>query len=163
MELYKPGFIYGIEHIGADGKVLSAEEAHNIIPTAGLNHILGVLLKGESQFTSWYLGLYDNDYEPVASDTMSTFIASCGENVDYTGTARKLISFPAVSDGAVSTVADPNILEFTSSETIRGAFIATSPTWNATTGLLISAVRFSSPKVMASGESLKVPVGFGLS
>lgn len=162
MELYKPGFIYGIEHIGADGKVLSAEEAHNIIPTVGLNHILGVLFKGDSQFTTWYLGLYDNNYTPLAADTLSTFIGAAGENSAYTGTARQAITFPSVAGGVLSTSDDPNVFDFTSGQTIRGAFIASSPTWDATAGMLISAVLFPSPKTIASGESLRVPVGFSL-
>ena len=124
--------------------------------------MLGILLKGDTQYTSWYLGLFDNNYTPLAEDTMGTLIGACGENVDYTGTARKTITFPSVSDGAVTTVADPNVFEFTSSETIRGAFITTASAWSSTTGLLLSAVLFASPKSLSSGESLKVPVGFAL-
>jgi hypothetical protein len=93
---------------------------------------------------------------------MTTLAAGAGENKDYTGTARQAIVFPAVAAGALSTLADPNIFAFTSSETIRGAFITTSSAWDSTTGLLGSAVLFASPKIVAAGESLKVPVGFGL-
>lgn len=162
MEHYKPGFLYTVEHVAADGRILSVERVHNIIPTLGLNYILGTALTGVSQFTAWYLGLYDNNYTPLAADTITSFIAGAGENEAYTGTARQTITFPAISGGTVSTDASPNTFAFTSSQTIRGAFIATTAAWGGTTGLLISAVLFPSPKTLASGETLRVPVGFGL-
>ena len=162
MEEYKPGFTYTVEHIGADGVVKSVEEIHNLIPTEGLDYLLNVAFKGGSAFSSWYLGLYDNARTPVAGDTMTTLIADCGENQDYTGSGRQAITFPAVSSGSLSTVADPNVFDFTTAETIRGAFMTTSVTWGGTTGLLVSAVQFSSPKVVAAGESLRVPVAFAL-
>lgn len=162
MEACKAGFIYTVEHLGRGGEVLSVEQAQNIIPTAGLNYILGATLTGQTQFTAWYLGLYSNNYTPIAADTASTFIGNAGENQAYTGTERQTITFPAVSNGSVSTLSDPNIFNFTSSQTIRGAFIATTPAWGGTTGLIISALLFPSPKNVTSGESLKVPVGFTL-
>lgn len=162
MELYKPGFIYLPTHLDKDGNVLSEDRVENIIPLVGLNYIVGAAFLGTTPFTSWYLGLYGNDWTPTTSDTMTTLVASAGENKAYTGTARQGITFPAVSGGEITTLADPNVFEFTSTETIRGAFIATVPTWDNTTGLLISAVLFPSPKTVANGESLKVPVGFGL-
>jgi hypothetical protein len=160
MEQCALGFVYTIEHIGVDGKIKSVERVHNLVPTGGLNYILGAALKGESQFATWYLGLYDNNYSPVAGDTMASLIAACGENQDYTGTARKTLVFPAIANGGVDTLSAPNTFAFTSSETIRGGFISSGPTWGGTTGLLVSAVLFPSPKIVAAGESLRVPVGF---
>lgn len=165
MEIYKPGFTYDIEHIGADGTVKSVERIHNIMPTVALNYTLGTSLKGESQFTAWYLGLFNNNYTPVASDDMTSFIGACGENTAYTGTGRKVIALPAISAGAVSITkdsADVNLFDFTTAETIRGAFITSSPTWDGTTGLLLSAILFSTPKTIAAGEALRVPLGFTL-
>lgn len=162
MELHKLGFIYMPTHLDRNGNVLSVEEAPNIVPMAGLNYLLGAAFTGASQFTTWYLGLFDNNWNPTSIDTMATLIASAGENKDYTGTARQAITFPAVSEGALSTLDDPNVFAFTSSETIRGAFITTSPTWDGTTGLLVSAVLFPTAKTLVSGETLRVPVGFSL-
>ena len=162
MELYKPGFIYTVEHVGVDGRIKSVEQCHNIIPTVGLNYLLGAGFTGTSQFTTWYLGLFDTAYSPVAGDTMASLLANVTENQEYTGTERQTITFPAVSGGALTTLADPNVFEFTSTETIRGAFITTTAPWLGTTGLLVSAVLFPSPKAMVSGEALRVPVGFAL-
>ena len=162
MELYRPGFVFTVEHLAADGRVLSVETIHNIMPTAGLNYMLGATFKGDSQYTTWYLGLFGNSYAPVASDTMASFIANAGENKAYTGTARPAIVFPSVANGSLDTLADPNVFSFATAQTIMGAFITTGPTWDATTGLLMSAVQFPSAKSVGAGESLRVPVGFAL-
>ena len=157
MELYRPGFVFTVEHLAADGRVLSAETIHNIMPTAGLNYMLGATFKGDSQYTTWYLGLFGNSYAPVASDTMASFIANAGENKAYTA-----IGFPSVANGSLDTLADPNVFAFATAQTVAGAFITTGPTWDATTGLLVSAVQFPSAKSVGAGESLRVPVGFAL-
>lgn len=162
MEILKPGFVYQPTIIGVGGDEGPPEPVLNIIPLVGLNYMIGAAFTGVSQFSNWYLGLFDNNWTPATGDTMTTLIASAGENVAYTGTARQAIVFPAVSGGALTTSADPNVFAFTSSETIRGAFITTGSAWGGTSGLLVSAVLFTSPKTVVSGESLSVPVGFGL-
>ena len=158
----KIGFIYTLEHIGADGNLISREEVENIIPTVGLDYIIGSAFKGASQFSAYYLGLYGANYVPVASDTMTTLTAACSELQSYTGTTRAAIAFPAVTSGTIVTSAAPNEFAFAAAETIRGAFISSSPTWGGVAGLLVSAVLFPSPKVMAAGDILRVPVGFSL-
>lgn len=158
----KVGFIYTLEHINTKGELISKESVRNIIPTVGQDYIIGAAFLGTSQFTAFYLGLYGNSYTPVAGDTMTTLIASCGEISTYDGTARQGITFPAVDDGSITTTASPNEFTFPAGETVRGAFISTTPTNGGTGGLLASAVLFPSPKVMAAGEILRVPAGFGL-
>ena len=57
-ELARPGFIYTVEHLDRDGRTISVEQVHNIIPTVGCNYILGTSLLGVSAFAAWYLGLF---------------------------------------------------------------------------------------------------------
>lgn len=46
-EVAKMGFLWTFETIDrATGKVLHTEEVHNLMPVEGLNHMLGVTLKG---------------------------------------------------------------------------------------------------------------------
>lgn len=158
----KIGFVYTLEHIGADGKVLSSELIDNIIPIVGLDYMIGSAFKGTSQFTAFYLGVFGTNYAPAATDTMTTLIASCGELSSYGKAARDTITFPAISSSTITTVASPNEFTFAAGETIRGAFISSSPTLNGTAGLLVSAVLFPSPKVLSAGDTLRVPVGFSL-
>ena len=164
MEKYHPGFIYAIEHIGVDRQVKSVETVHNIVPNLGVDYIIGAAFTGAGQYTNWYIGLYGATRTPVVADTMTTLLADCVEDTVYTttGGARPLITFPAVADGVLTTAVSPNILAFPSASTVRGAFITTNITRGNNAGLLISAVLFPSPKVMAAGEYLRVPVGFAL-
>jgi hypothetical protein len=163
-ENYRPGFIYTVEHIGVDGKIKSVEKIHNLMPTPAVDYLLNAAFMGGSAYSTWYLSLFDNNRTPLAADTMTTFLADCGEDTVYTavGGARPTISFPPVSAGVLTTVASPNELAFASPSTVRGAFVTTGVTRGGTTGLLCSAVLFSTAKVLAAGESLRVPVGFAL-
>lgn len=164
MDITKLGFIYTIEHVGVDGKIKSVERVKNLIPAAGIAYMLNAAYKGGSQYSSWYVGLFENDRTPLTTDTMTTLIADCGESVAYgsPATNRLLVNFAEVADGTLTSVADPNLFTFASAATIRGAFLASNITIGSTAGLLVSAVKFASPKVMAIGEVLKVPVGMAL-
>jgi len=163
MEELKGGFEYTIEHLDRYGTIKSVEIIKNIMPTVALNHILSATLLGASQYTSWYLGLYTASYSPVAGDTMTSLIGACSETSAYgAGTNRDEITFPSASAGAVTTAADPNVLTFTANTTVTGGFITSGITIGGTTGILLSAVQFSSPKIIESGESLRVPLGITL-
>lgn len=156
------GFIYTIEHIGLDGKVKSVDVVKNLIPTVGLNHILSVTLLTAAQYSNWYLGLYTEDRTPVPSDTLTTLIADCGESAAFGSASRQLVTFPAASAGSTSTSADPNIFTAASPVTITGGFIASGITIGSSSGLLISAAKFTSPKILEAGELLRVPVGISI-
>lgn len=162
-ESKKIGFIYIVEHIGVDGKIKSVETVKNIIPTVGLNYMLEASLRNDSQMTNWYIGLYTASRTPVATDTMTTLIADCVESNNYGDTVnRSLVTFPVVASGATTTSASPNSLTFATGETVTGGFITSGITIGSNSGLLLSAVEFSSPKVLAAGEILRVPVGISL-
>jgi len=163
-ERRKVGFIYTIEHIGVDGKIISSEQVHNLMPTVGVDYLLNTAFKSGSAYASWYVSLYEANRTPLAADTMTTLLADCTENTGYTttGSNRLAITFPAVSVGTLSTIASPNVFDFVGAATIRGAFITSNITRGNNSGLLMSAVLFPSPKVLAAGESLRVPVGFAL-
>lgn len=169
-EKKKIGFVYTVEHIGVDGKVKSVETVENIIPLVGINYILAAALTAGAQYSTWYIGLFEANRTPLASDTMTTLLADCEESDNYGGvgnTNRSNVngtdnSFPAVVDGASTTTSDPAIFTFTTAATIQGGFITTGVTIGNTSGLLISAVKFTSPKVMAAGEYLRVPVGIAM-
>jgi len=166
MEQYEVGFTYTLKHIGVDGKLISVEQVHNIMPIVGIDYLLNTAFKGGSAYTSWYVSLFDANRLPLSTDTMETLMADCTENTAYTvtGGARKLITFPAVNSGTLSTLddANENEFDFVGASTVRGAFITTNVTRGNNAGLLISAVLFPSPKVISAGESLRVPVGFAL-
>ena len=163
MEIQKVGFVYTVERLGPDGEVLSVQRIHNIMPTVALNYMLAAAAQGGAQYATWYLGLFGNNYQPIATDTMVTFMAECGEIKSYDGTARQTITLPAVANATLTTLADPNVFEFAAGVTVRGAFISSTPAWDGTTGIILSVGLFPSPEVInANGGALRVPLGFQL-
>lgn len=161
--LIKAAFTFKIEHLDRNGRIISVEEAKNIMPLVSLNYWINAAIKGGAQYSTLYLGLYDNNRTPVSGDTMTEIASDYGENQNYDGTERQTIVLPAVVNAAVDTLAAPNEFDFSGSgQTVRGAFISTSPTWGGATGVLISAVLFPSPKIIDTGETLRVPLGFAM-
>jgi len=161
---YKVGFVYTPTQIDEDGQIISQQEMHNLMPGDMITYMLNAALRGGSQYSTYYLSLFENNYTPLATDTMTTFMAACGENTSYTttGTNRLTLTLPAPVAGSITTSASPNEFAFTGAATIRGAFITTGLTRGTDTGLLVSAALFASPFTMANLGALRVPIGFAL-
>lgn len=162
MEHAKAGFVYTVETI-RNGEVVDTEVIHNLIPTEGINYLIGAGLKGATPVTSWYVGLFEGDYSPVAGDTMATFPGNATECTAYVETARPALTLGTVSGGTVDNTASK--AEFTGNATgklVKGGFISSVPTKGATTGVLVSAVRFTTPKSLDAGSTLRVTAGFSI-
>lgn len=155
--MIKPGFIWTFE--GADGVV---QRVHNLMPDQALDHWLSVLLKSGTQNANWYIGVYGNDYSPIPGDTAAAMPGTAGEVTTYAGSTRPLFVPGDIVAGEVSNSASLAELTFTADATIRGAYLISSSGKGATTGVLLSAVKLSSPKVVASGEILRIGAGVGL-
>jgi hypothetical protein len=164
-ELLKGQFGYFVRVYRPDGSEDESqfEFVTNLVPTEGLNHILTVLLKGTSQISPWYIGLYGNNYEPQASDTMATFPGGgvAGEiTSEYDEATREEFVEGVVAAGAVDNSASPAEFTFNQADTVYGGFIGSSSTKGSTTGVLLSAVKFASPKSMSADGVLRVTAGF---
>lgn len=156
-----PGFNWKVELI-KDGVVTDVTEDHNIMPTEGMNHLLNVLLKSGTQIGSWYVGIYNANYTPVLGDTAATFPGTATENVAYSQAQRPVFTAGTVAGGALDNSA--SVAEFTSTAnaTVYGGFIASSAVKGGTTGVLLSAVKFSTSKNFEAGSILRVTAGFTL-
>lgn len=158
----KPGFIWTFDSYDRCGRLIDSETQHNLLPDQGVNHWLGVLLKSVSQVPTWYIGLYSGDYIPQAGDTMSDFPVSATEISTYSGATRKPFVPGEISAGECNNFDSVAEFEFTSDVTVRGGFLASSSGKGASSGVLLSAVRFTSPKARETGEILKVRAAVGL-
>lgn len=158
----KPGFIWTVESYSRDGKLLDSETRHNLLPEQGLNHWVDVLLGLGSQNNAWHIGLYAGDYTPVPGDTMANFPVSATEFVNYMGTGRKPYTPGTTTSGVNSNFNAPAEFEFTADGTVYGGFLASSSGKSATSGVLLSAIRFAVPKYRELGEVLKVRAAVGL-
>jgi hypothetical protein len=159
-ETMKAGFTYLVEVVSADGTVTDSEVVTNLMPTAGINHTLGVLLKGEAQVSTWYIGLYEGNYTPTSSDVMATFPVAATETVAYTASTRLTFTSGTVTAGGVDNSSNKAEFTFNATKTVYGGFISSASAKSSTSGTLLSVVRFGSPKSVDSGSVLRVTAGF---
>lgn len=150
-------FKYSFE-IVKDGLVLDAWDEINIVPVEGLNHFLAVVLNQGAQVPAWYVGLYENDYTPVAGDVMASFPGLAGEISTYSGNRPQAI-FGTATGGASSNENSRAEFIFSGVKTVRGGFISSSATKGATSGVLLSAVKLATAKTMDADSELRVTVG----
>lgn len=156
----KAGFTWTVESI-RDGVVIDTETTHNLFPIEGLNDMLSVWLKSGTQSASWYVGLYEGNYTPIPGDTAAGFPAASTELTAYDETTRIALVLGTVSGGGVDNSASPAVFTgSTNGKQVMGGFISTAPAKGATTGVLASAVRFTSPKSLDDGTVLRVTCSF---
>lgn len=172
------GFKYNVEHIrsvermqamglsieglqrkdfnGVDSVVLSTEDVSNIIPTEGLDYVVGAALKGVSQISSWFIALFEGNYTPVAGVTAATFPAAATESTAYAETNRVAWTGGAVSGGSVSNTASKAVFTMNATKTIYGIAQTSLLTKSGTTGTLVSVARFAAAKSVVADDILNV-------
>jgi hypothetical protein len=155
----KMGFTYTIEVL-KDGVVVDTETVHNLMPTEGLNHVLSVALAAGAQAPTWYIGLFEANYTPVAGDTAATFPTSATETTTYVESTRVAFVPGAISGGTVTNSASRAEFTSNSNKTVYGAFLTSASGKGATSGVLLSAAKFSTSKTFDSGSVIRVTAGF---
>lgn len=135
-----------------------------MMPEQGRNHVLGVLLKGSAQTLTWYIAPYSGNYTPQDSDTAATFPGQASEYTGYSESARVAFVPGTVAAGSVDNGASPATITSNqvAQQTIRGASLVSASTKGSTSGILLSAIKFPSPKLLDNGDVLKFFAGFQL-
>ena len=168
----KAGFKYSVEHLrraeltrydgptktvdGVEYVVLSTEEVSNLIPTEGLNYMLGTALTGLTQSSTWYIALFEGNYTPVAGVTAATFPADATECTAYAEAARVTWTPGSISAGSVSNTASKAVFTINATKTVYGIAQTSVSTKSATTGTLISVARFAVAKSVVATDVLNV-------
>lgn len=145
------------------GKVIDEWTEDNLVVNEGLNRLLNVMFNSASQTTTWYLGLFEGNYTPVASLTAATIAAAATETTAYTSSTR--VEYVEAASTAQSTTnsASRASFVFNATKTIYGAFLISENTKGGTTGILFSAARFSASKAVESGDELLLTYTFNAS
>lgn len=159
-QLNHAGFVYIIEHLRG-GVLLSREVVKNLMPTQGLNYLISAAITGgTAAIGSWFIGLFEGNYTPVAGDTAATIPGNSTETTAYDETTRQPFTPGTVAGGIVSNGAARAEFTMNAARTLYGGFMTSSSGKGTTTGVLLSAARFPSPKVMESGDVLRISAGF---
>lgn len=136
--------------------LIEDEDTHNIMPTEGLNYLLDVGIRAQSQLTAWYIGIFEGNYTPVLADTAAGFPAASTESTAYAETTRQAYTIVAASGGVLTNAASPAVFTMNATKTIYGGFIASASAKSATTGKLVSAAQFSSSKAVQATDVLSI-------
>lgn len=159
--------VWDVEHWRGD-KLLSKDQSHNVCTTEGLNKLLNVMFggagSGNTQVTTWYICLFEDNYTPLITNTYATPGYNELAAASFTEAAR--VAFVESNSSAKSTTNSASKASFaiTATKTIYGAALVgggTDPTLCEDTaggGTLYCSSQFSSSKAVESGDTLKVQI-----
>lgn len=148
-----------------DGEYLCFEKSmgFNIMPTEGLNSLLDTAIDAATQITAWYVGIFKNNYTPLAASVAATALGAAGlfgecQDADYDSPAtnRPAYTTAAASGGVITNAASKAEFTMHASITVYGAFIASSQAKTATTGVLLAAKKFDTARAVVDSDILYV-------
>lgn len=143
------------EHV-REGKVIDSGYFDNLVVNEGLTNMVGVTLCGVTQISSWYFGVFEGNYVPVATDTAANIAANSTECTAYQEATRPLF-VPAVPTGPSCTnSANKAVFTFNANKTIYGAFLISNNVKGGTSGKLFSGAQFTSSKSVTPTDQLLI-------
>lgn len=143
------------------GEVIDEWDDHNLVVNEGLNKLLDVMFAGASQITTWYIGLFEGNYTPVATVTAAGITAASTECTAYDETTRQEYVEAAASSQSMTNSANRATFTFNATKTIYGAFLVSASAKSATTGTLFSAARFGTAKSVVDDDQLLLTYTLG--
>lgn len=157
------GFEWTIEVSNEDGSIASSETHWNLIPFDGLNFLIRSPFGDVAAIPTFYLGLFRGNYIPSGGTKASDIPTNMIEFVDYSEASRP--TWEKVLTG-VSTF-DNNLnkagFTVTADRTVYGAFLVSDSVKGGNNGLVLSCVRFASPKALSVGQTVKLYGGITFS
>ncbi len=153
------GGVWSGQHI-RNGKVIDEWEDKNLVVNEGLNALLDIMFHGSTQVSTWYIGVFEGNYTPVATVTAATITAAATECTAYDETTRQAYNEAASSSQSITNSANKATFTFNATKTIYGAFLASASAKSATTGTLFSAATFSSSKSVVAADQLLLTYTF---
>lgn len=142
------------------GQVIDEWEDPNLVVNEGLNSLLGVYFHGDTQITTWYIGVFEGNYTPVATVTAATITAASTESTAYDESVRQTYDEAAASSQSITNSASKATFTFNATKTIYGAFLVSVSTKSGTTGTLFSAAKFSTSKAVVDDDQLLLTYTF---
>lgn len=137
-----------------DGKIIDEWSQENLVVNEGLNALLNIMFNASTQVTTWYCGLFEGNYTPVATVTAANIASASTELTAYVAATRPEYNEAASSAQAITNSANRANFVFNATKTVYGAFLISTNIKNGTTGTLFSAARFPTSKSVESGDEL---------
>lgn len=154
--------IWDWECYDRDGRRKWTERNHNLVTNEGLDALLDIMFHGSTQITTWYIGLFEDDYTPLATNTYAT--PGFTECTAYDEANRVEFNEAAASGQSITNSANKASFTMNATKTIYGGFLVGGGSTPSTKGdaagggKLYCASAFASSKAVESGDVLKVTV-----
>ena len=140
------------------------QRTENLIPTEGLAHILNVALGTTPKPASYHLALFSAAAQPAANWTAASFATTASEIVSstegYSSATRPTWTPTNTATNSIDNMTAGNVAKVTirtaSSLTVQGAAMLTSSSKGGTTGALISASKYATPRVFQDGDTYEI-------
>lgn len=154
------GFSYDVQIVDkSTGQIKDTIVGCNLIPAAGLTFLIQSPFGGATAINSFFVGLFDNDYVPTAGVVSTDLPSVVGEFTGYSETTRPTWSRVFNGTSAQDNAAARAVFTPTVARRIYGCFIVSAADKGGNTGLLLSVLRFPSPRDVTVGEELRVLAG----
>lgn len=148
------GFNWSAEAVNQQGQVIDSWSQHNLIPDEGISFLMRAPFGDASPTANFYCGLFKGSYIPTKASKAAD-IPSIGEYVNYVEAERPLWD-KSFNSNTYSNTANKAVFTFTEDQSINGFFLVSSEIKGSANGVLLSIVRFNSPKQITTGIELKV-------
>lgn len=152
------GFVYTGEVIAPDGTVLQSGRDVNLIPQVGIDHIVGLFRGNGTLISSWYVGVFENNYVPNSGTTAADLPTTVGESTAYSETTRPLWNNTYDGVSVVDNLANRAEFTYTSAKSLYGGFLVSSPTKAGNSGTLFSIARFSTRYDVPAGSKFRLGI-----
>lgn len=159
------GGVFRHAHCPAGGEYGPWAVDPNRVVGEGLNDLLNVYFTGSAAPAAFYLAPFSGNVTPASDWKAATFAAAATEFTGYTATTRLPWSSPASTAQSVGNTASlaSSTLTFAAGGpyNLYGVALLTASAKSATTGKLVAATRFGSPRTnMAAGDKLALEYVF---
>lgn len=155
------GGVFGFELVRR-GRVIDRWVEDNLVVNQGINHILNVAFNAATQVATWYIGIFEGNYTPVAGDTAAGFPAAATESTAYAESTRVTYVEATSTSQSMTNSASPAAFTINATKTIYGAFMSSVSTKSATTGTLVAATRFATSRSVINLDVLNVTYTFNM-
>lgn len=153
------GFKWNTQILDAEGNEISNDTDCNLIPFAGMDFLVRAPFGDVTPITTFYLGLFRGNYVPSVGTTAADIPTGMVEFVDYSEEVRPVWDRLFNGNSSMDNSASKATYTVTQDRTIYGAFLVSRPDKGGNNGLVLSCVRFASPKTVTAGQTVNLSGG----
>lgn len=135
----------------------------NLLPDQGLNYLVNVGFHTLAKVNNWYLALFASNVEPAANWTAAAFPATASEIVSategYTGANRPRFESTASNGKSVDNLTGGEAafeIVTATQLTVTGAALLSDQLKGSTAGVLASATKFPTARVLLNGDTFEL-------